>query len=126
MLMITQILGYFELIVYIYIVCNRVFIELHDRTAHKASLLRRIFSQCTCFRDALALAFAMHLLSPTACEARKPTIRWCRLLASNFRPLPSPCIKGIRQSPIVSARGLQCTCSRRDPFDSEEVPAPSI
>jgi hypothetical protein len=58
MLMITQILGYFELIVYIYIVCNRVFIELHDRTAHKS------FSFAMHF-------FAMHLLSPTA---RKPTI----------------------------------------------------
>jgi hypothetical protein len=50
MLMITQILGYFELIVYIYIVCNRVFIELHDRTAHKS------FSFAMHF-------FAMHLLS---------------------------------------------------------------
>ena len=34
-LMVTmmQVLGYFELIIYIYIVCNRVFIELHDGTA---------------------------------------------------------------------------------------------
>src|SRR5580700_8085631 len=50
MLTIMQILGYFELIIYIYVVCNRVFTELHHRTAHKASLLRRIFSRCTCFR----------------------------------------------------------------------------
>jgi hypothetical protein len=34
-----HILGYFELIIYICVVCNRVFTELHDRTAHKASLL---------------------------------------------------------------------------------------
>ena len=52
MLTMIQILGYFELIIYIYIVCNRVFTELYDRTAHKASLLRCIF-------------FATHLLSPT-------------------------------------------------------------
>jgi hypothetical protein len=51
-----QILSYFELIVYIYIVCNRVFTKLYDRTAYKASLLRCIFSRCTCFRDALAFA----------------------------------------------------------------------
>ena len=48
-LMVTmmQVLGYFELIIYIYIVCNRVFIELHDRTARKAYLLRCIFSRCS-------------------------------------------------------------------------------
>jgi hypothetical protein len=37
-------------------VFNREFTELHHRTAHKASLLRRIFSRCSCFRDALAFA----------------------------------------------------------------------
>jgi hypothetical protein len=41
-----KVLGYFELIIYIYIVCNRVFIELHDRTARKAYLLRCIFLRC--------------------------------------------------------------------------------
>jgi hypothetical protein len=51
-----QVLGYYELIIYIYLVCNRVFIELHDRTACKVYLLRCIFSQC-------------NLLSPTAREA---------------------------------------------------------
>jgi hypothetical protein len=62
MLTMMQILGYFELIVYIYIVCNRLFIELHDRNAHKASLFAMHFfamhllSRCTCFRDALAFA----------------------------------------------------------------------
>jgi hypothetical protein len=70
MLTMMQILGYFELIVYIYIVCNRVFIELHNRNAHKASLFAMHF-------------FAMHLLSPTAWEARKPTIsRYARSLAT--------------------------------------------
>jgi hypothetical protein len=50
MLTMMQILGYFESIVYIYIVCNRVFTELHYRIAHNARPLRCIFSRCTCFR----------------------------------------------------------------------------
>jgi hypothetical protein len=47
MVIMMQVLGYFELIIYIYIVCNRVFIELRDRTARKAYHLRCIFSRCS-------------------------------------------------------------------------------
>jgi hypothetical protein len=52
MVTMMQVLGYFELIIYIYIVCNRVFIELHDRTARKAYLLRYIFRVASRFRVA--------------------------------------------------------------------------
>jgi hypothetical protein len=63
-----QVLGYFELIIYIYIVCNRVFIELHDRTACKVYLLRCIFSQCN-------LLSRCNLLSPTAREAENRRLK---------------------------------------------------
>ena len=52
MVTMMQVLVYFELIIYIYIVCNRVFVELHDRTACKAYLLRRIFRVASRFRVA--------------------------------------------------------------------------
>ena len=55
MVTMMQVLGYFELIIYFYIVCNRVFVELHDRTARKAYqpyLLRCIFRVASRFRVA--------------------------------------------------------------------------
>jgi hypothetical protein len=51
MLTIMQILGYFKLIAYVYILCNRVLKELHVITTRKA-----YFSQCFFFHNALAFA----------------------------------------------------------------------
>jgi hypothetical protein len=75
MLTIMQILGYFKLIVYVHILCNRVLKELHAITTRKAYFSRCIF-------------FTTHLLSPTAGEAGKPTI-----IATNFpesKNMPRP------------------------------------
>jgi hypothetical protein len=50
MLTIMQILGYFKLIVYVYILFNRVLKELHVITTRKAYFHDAYFSRRTCFR----------------------------------------------------------------------------